>query len=151
MKKNRDKPPCLIWHWQRWDSNPRLLRLVPKTSALDHSATLPIFINVLFVYHTGKSISTGLKVYSCVHSLFMLGEKIINGSLKIQMFPFGKFIYTKLFNFLFQFYFYHQHFLSYCLLFELHKVFLLNCLLRLRFNINIFFGKKIQNKKRTHL
>ncbi|GFT40484.1 hypothetical protein NPIL_554411, partial [Nephila pilipes] len=25
----------------RWDSNPRLERLVPKTSALDHSATLP--------------------------------------------------------------------------------------------------------------
>ena len=28
-------------NWQRWDSNPRLERLVPKTSALDHSATLP--------------------------------------------------------------------------------------------------------------
>ena len=28
--------------WQRWDSNPRLERLVPKTSALDRSATLPM-------------------------------------------------------------------------------------------------------------
>ena len=27
--------------WQRWDSNPRPFGLVPKTSALDHSATLP--------------------------------------------------------------------------------------------------------------
>ena len=27
--------------WQRWDSNPRPCGLVPKTSALDHSATLP--------------------------------------------------------------------------------------------------------------
>ena len=27
--------------WQRWDSNPRPEGLVPKTSALDHSATLP--------------------------------------------------------------------------------------------------------------
>ena len=29
--------------WQWWDSNPRPFRLVPKTSALDHSATLPDF------------------------------------------------------------------------------------------------------------
>ena len=28
--------------WQRWDSNPRPFGLVPKTSALDRSATLPI-------------------------------------------------------------------------------------------------------------
>jgi hypothetical protein len=27
--------------WQRWDSNPRPFGLVPKTSALDRSATLP--------------------------------------------------------------------------------------------------------------
>ena len=33
-----------IWrkiYWQRWDSNPRHFWLVPKTSALDRSATLP--------------------------------------------------------------------------------------------------------------
>ena len=29
----------LLWQW--WDSNPRHFWLVPKTSALDHSATLP--------------------------------------------------------------------------------------------------------------
>ncbi len=27
--------------WQLWDSNPRPFGLVPKTSALDHSAKLP--------------------------------------------------------------------------------------------------------------
>ena len=32
--------------WQRWDSNPRPERLVPKTSALDHSATLPVITAV---------------------------------------------------------------------------------------------------------
>lgn len=37
-------------YWQRWDSNPRLERLVPKTSALDHSATLPIFNSDVIVY-----------------------------------------------------------------------------------------------------
>ena len=39
--------------WQRWDSNPRPERLVPKTSALDHSATLPVITAVprtLWVY-----------------------------------------------------------------------------------------------------
>ena len=33
------KIKCMLWQW--WDSNPRPFRLVPKTSALDHSATLP--------------------------------------------------------------------------------------------------------------
>ena len=28
--------------WQLWDSNPRPFGLVPKTSALDHSAKLPV-------------------------------------------------------------------------------------------------------------
>ena len=36
--------------WQWWDSNPRPFRLVPKTSALDHSATLPTCYN-LVNYH----------------------------------------------------------------------------------------------------
>ena len=29
--------------WQLWDSNPRPFGLVPKTSALDHSAKLPLY------------------------------------------------------------------------------------------------------------
>lgn len=46
-KKNAEKLLDFSWivvkkSWQRWDSNPRSFELVPKTSALDHSATLPL-------------------------------------------------------------------------------------------------------------
>ena len=37
--------PAIKLCWQRWDSNPRPFGLVPKTSALDHSAKLPLVIN----------------------------------------------------------------------------------------------------------
>ena len=36
------RPPLVKQSWQLWDSNPRPFGLVPKTSALDHSAKLPL-------------------------------------------------------------------------------------------------------------
>ena len=58
-KKDRNKPPCFVFNWQRWDSNPRLLRLVPKTSALDHSATLPVLLTGWCSSYRGSSTTCG--------------------------------------------------------------------------------------------
>ena len=40
-----DLKKIIIYFWQLWDLNPRPFGLVPKTSALDHSAKLPLVNN----------------------------------------------------------------------------------------------------------
>ena len=46
---DQQAPPSAKMCWQWWDSNPRPFRLVLKTSALDHSATLSLLV-ILPIY-----------------------------------------------------------------------------------------------------
>ena len=54
--------------WQLWDSNPRPFGLVPKTSALDHSAKLPAYWECirLLNFHTNDTPLTYKFFFKCI-------------------------------------------------------------------------------------